>query len=104
MFNELALHDATLASVLFNWAEGCCTIRLEVAGKVDYDLKLNEVPEILIPRREPLGLAISINAARTLSANIYEIELQSVDVIRVSANQWEFISPRVDLSHKLSNV
>jgi|GEM_PF-6464856 len=49
MFDKLALHDATLTSAIFNWAKGICTLRLEVAREVGYDLKFSDVSEILIP-------------------------------------------------------
>jgi len=90
MIDDRALHDATLLGIQFDWVTGTCTLEIVQAGSVHCELKFSEVSELSVPRREPWGRSVSINAVRTLSQNTFEVELQSGDIVRVLASSWQF--------------
>jgi hypothetical protein len=90
MFEDLALHDASLIGVQFDWAAGTCTFEIAQSSSVDCELKFTHVSELIIPRLEPWGPSVSINSVRASSQNAFEIELQSGDVVRVQASSWAF--------------
>lgn len=89
-FDDLALHDATLTAIYFDWAAGTCSVRLSLPGAENCELKFSGVYELIVPRREPWGPSVSVNSSREVGGNIFEIELQSGDILRVSADSWLF--------------
>lgn len=89
MLDSLPLHDATLREVRFAWAEARCTLRLLTNGHGAQALVFSGVTELHLPRQQPWGPSVSINAARECGANKFEVELQSGDVLRLQAASWQ---------------
>jgi hypothetical protein len=94
MFEDLPLHDATLTDVHLDWLAGTCALLLSrTSGQ--YELRFNGVSDLAIPRRQPWGPSVSINSLRKDSSGLFEIEMQSGDILRISASSWSFS----DLKH-----
>lgn len=89
-FAALPLHDATLHAIHFAWAEGRCTLQLATVDLGERALVFSDVTEVHIPKEQPWGPSVSIDAAREPSPNRFEVELQSGDVLRVQAAGWAF--------------
>lgn len=86
MFDALPLHDVTLHAVHFAWAEGRCTLHVAAGDLGERALVFSGVTELHIPKAQPWGPSVSINAARESGPNWLEVELQSGDVLR--AGNW----------------
>ena len=82
------LHDATLETVTMNWDKAEACVAVVLLGGVGATLIFHEVTAVVLPRELPWGLSISINEARALPDGGYEIEMQSGDTLRFSANSW----------------
>jgi hypothetical protein len=89
MLDSLPLHDATLREVRFAWAEGLCTLHVQTSGHGAQELVFSGVTELHLPRQQPWGPSVSINAARECGSNKFEVELQSGDVLRLQAASWK---------------
>jgi hypothetical protein len=90
MFDALPLHDATLHAIHFAWAECRCTMQVTTVDIGEQVLAFSGVTELHIPKKHPWGKSVSINGAREVGPNRFEVELQSGDVLRVQAAGWEF--------------
>lgn len=88
-FSALPLHDAILASVLMEWPEARCTFKVGPVGIGAHVIVFSGVRHLDIPREQLWGPSRSINVVREQDG-VYEIELQSGDVLRIAANAWEF--------------
>jgi hypothetical protein len=82
----LELHDATLVSVDFAWGIGVCNLWLEHGQQGSCVLTFAGVSNITLPRLQPWGRSSSINSARKIEDNRYEIEMQSGDLLTIDAN------------------
>lgn len=89
MLDSLPLHDATLREVRFAWAEGLCTLHVQTSCHGAQELVFSGVTELHLPRQQPWGPSVSINAARECGSNKFEVELQSGDVLRLQAASWK---------------
>ena len=87
-----SLHDATLRSVSLNWKEGRCSIYLSTASAPDCSLEFSAVSKLAIPRELPWGPSVSVNGFTHLGNGVYELELQSGDVLSVEAQSCNFLS------------
>ena len=84
------LHDVTLTAVHFDWREGRCWLALSAAEDPNRQLVFESVIELQIPRRHPWGPSVSINRVNEPKKGQFEIEVQSGDVIQISAAKWSF--------------
>lgn len=89
MFKDLPLHDVTLQTILVDWRAGVCTLGLDT-GSGPQELIFSGLISIAIPRGQPWGPSTSINEVRERDG-IYEIEVQSGDVVSVVAESWRFL-------------
>jgi len=87
---DIPFHDATLKSIYFKWAERTCIIDISIWNFPNSVLFFNNVTEIIIPRQDEWGPSSSINKVRNIGTNLFEIEIQSGDVIRINASEWSF--------------
>lgn len=88
---SLDLHDATLASVVFDVQGARCIAELiTTAGPAA--LRWTGVRDVLLPHEEPWGASQSILEARTHPDGVFEIQMQSGDLIRVRARTCAFES------------
>lgn len=90
MFDTLPLHDATVQQIRFCWQEAVCTLQLSTTEDGERFLVFSGVTDLHIPKEQPWGPSVSINAGRQVGLNRFEIELQSGDVLRVQAKEWKF--------------
>lgn len=91
ILDSLPLHDAILREVCFAWEAGCCTLNV-VTVEGEQQLVFTDVTGLNIPKEQPWGPSVSINAARECGLNRFEIELQSGDVLRLKASGWKFVA------------
>jgi hypothetical protein len=89
-FAALPVHDATLTGVHFDWAKARCIFSVVPVGLDPHRLVFSGVSELHIPRHEPWGPSTSVNGIRENAPGIFEVELQSGDVLRIVASAWEF--------------
>ena len=89
-FDDLPIHDATLASVHVSYEAARCDLVLYVVGGAHRVLVFEGFHALTFPRRELWGRSHSINAGRQVDAQVYEVDLQSGDVLRVEADRWRF--------------
>lgn len=89
-FDALPLHDATLSAIHVSYATARCDLRLDVVGGAAFQLVFEGFSTLRFPRQEPWGRSVSVNTGRQVSADAYEVELQSGDVLRIEATSWAF--------------
>ncbi|RFP09934.1 MULTISPECIES: hypothetical protein [unclassified Duganella] len=85
MIDDLDLHDATLLTIDFSWAEATCVMTLLHARLADCRLTFTGVSNLTLSRNQPWGRSQSINSALERDKGQYEIEMQSGDVITIAA-------------------
>ena len=88
--DTLPLHDATLKAVEFDWAASTCTVYLATSALSNCALIFAEVSEVALPKKQPWGPSSSVNTATARDAGIYEIEMQSGDILRIAASNIAF--------------
>lgn len=92
----LELHDASLESVVFRWADGELVLQLRSAGTASRRMVLvaHSVRKLACTRLLPWGPSVSINEVRgpsptaDLAASVVEVEMQSGDVICIEASAF----------------
>lgn len=89
-FISLPLHDALLAFVYISWEAARCDLRLCPVGLPDHLLVFEGFTHLKFPRRQSWGPSSSINTLMQPQEGIFEIELQSGDVIRIESPRWSF--------------
>jgi hypothetical protein len=90
MFSTLPLHDATLQSFHFKWADGRCVFELNTVDVGMRELVFSGVINLHVPRSMPWGPSVSVNSIRQVGLDVFEIELQSGDILKVQASGWQF--------------
>jgi hypothetical protein len=89
-FDDLPLHDGLLAAIHISFEAGRCDLRIHLPELGSHYLVFEGFSNLEFPRHQPWGPSSSINTVREPMKNIYEIELQSGDVLRISAQIWRF--------------
>ena len=89
-FSSLPIHDAVLAAIYISWDAARCDLRLCPVGLPSHLLVFEGFTKIELPRREPWGTSTLINASVQPREELFEIELQSGDTIRIEAAHWAF--------------
>ncbi len=95
MIESFPIHDATLLVVSFVWAEARCTLRLAMSTH-DCELVFDGVTEFTAPRRQPWGPSVSVNSAKQVAPGKFEVEIQSGDVLCISAAAWSLVENSSD--------
>lgn len=89
------LHDATLVSVLMDWASGetRVTVRLPEEGGRTAEIRVFGSTLLHCPRRQQWGPSVSINEVRRQQrdngVHRIEIEVQSGDIIELEGERIE---------------
>jgi hypothetical protein len=91
IFEKIELHDGHISSIELDWEKKTCTIKLAAfldPGKnaVDCRLLFENVSNLSIPHQAPWGESVFINEHRRDASNVFTIEMQSGDEIRVTAD------------------
>lgn len=85
---ELALHDATLRTLSFDWKQGALELLIKTATGF-LTLRATDVKQLSCPRQHPWGPSAHINDARSIKGEngrgTLELEMQSGDVIVIEA-------------------
>lgn len=89
-FDALPIHDAVLTTIYVSWESARCDLRLRPVGLPPHLLVFEGFTKIELPRYESWGPSSSVNAVRQLQGEMFEIELQSGDTIRIEAPHWAF--------------
>jgi hypothetical protein len=92
----LDLHDATLTQVTCDWGEGTCTAVFRRWNPTTrqpqfVELRWEGVTDLVIPRAQPWGPSASVNTTTFDGAKVHEIEMQSGDRIKVTAERMAVI-------------
>lgn len=91
--DELRLHDATLVSIFVDWGAGTANILFRIAGGLESVVSASGVSSLVVPREQPWGPSVSVNAALvSVTADgrtRLTIEMQSGDEIVVDASVLE---------------
>jgi hypothetical protein len=82
------LHDATLASIVFDWEPAEVRAIVHVWERGDVIIRASGVSRLEVPRTEPWGPSSSINQVKAASGRM-EIEMQSGDTIVIDAASFE---------------
>jgi hypothetical protein len=90
MFATLSLHDATLKGLHLSWADGRCSLEFDTVEDGMRELVFSGVTEMHVPRTMPWGPSVSVNTTRQIGADLFEVNLQSGDVLKIQANGWQF--------------
>jgi hypothetical protein len=86
-FEKLSLHDATLQEFRCEWETSQCVLEFRTS-RGNKRLVFEGVTDVSIPHKNPWGPSVSLNETRMSRDAIYEIEMQSGDVIRINARAW----------------
>lgn len=84
-FSALPLHDALLHEVHLDWSARTCSMHLEVF----LDLRKTAVPRQLVFRS-----VIDVSIPHHEPPDVFTLEMQSGDEIRVRAESFELITPK----------
>lgn len=98
-FDSLPLHDAVLHELRVDWPQTTCTAEVEAfidprQTALPRRLIWRGVRDVQAPHRAPWGDSAHINSARFQSPDIFVIEMQSGDEIRIVADAFEFAPPK----------
>lgn len=85
MIQDIDLHDATLLAVQVDWEDGTCTAEIRHGTAGSCVLRFSAVSHLTLPRKQGWGPSVSINSFSRASSGLYEIEMQSGDVIEIEA-------------------
>lgn len=98
MQESFNFHDATLLNLSFSWAESelrCVIKPVSITGGI-VNVTFSGVGEVTIPATHPWGMSSSVNSWTRDdqgSESVFIIEMQSGDVIRVTAKEMTVGSP-----------
>lgn len=87
---ELPLHDALLSAAYISWEADRCDIRVLPVGGPPHLLVFEGFTNLALPKQSPWGPSCSINEIRERVSGEFEIELQSGDVLHVTALQFSY--------------
>lgn len=94
-FDSIPLHEALVSTVVIDYNSKKITINVKALSPesllpVHCSICWEDYRTVSLPRMEPWGPSNSINSQRRLG-NIFEIEMQSGDTIRIEANEFSFV-------------
>lgn len=89
-FDTLPLHDAVLAAINISWEAARCDLRFRPVGLPSHLLVFEDFTNVELPRRESWGPSASVNTVLQRESGVFEIELQSGDILRIEARHWSF--------------
>jgi hypothetical protein len=92
--NTLPLREAYLLDVQFNWQSARCTCTFQPDELEQHVLIFSGVSELHVPCRRPWGPSSLLTRAEEAGTGLFEIELESGDVLRIAATSWEFRKER----------
>ena len=85
------LHDATLVDIEVDWEDGTCLLNFRTQERPNCALLFSGFSNIAVPRQLSWGMSSSVLAVKNTN-NVYEVEMQSGDTIRVEALSCRFPS------------
>jgi hypothetical protein len=94
-FSSLSLHDAILKGLRLDWAARTCIVEVEAFVVRDqnaqpHEMIFQKVCAVTLPHEDPWGPSVFINAVRQ-EDEVYIIQMQSGDEIRITAGAFYFI-------------
>ena len=95
-FESVPLHDAILKSVHLVWEEKLCLVELSAfvephRAAVPCRLTFHGVSGLRVPHEEAWGASSSVNGG-AVGNGMYQIEMQSGDLIEVQAHGFSFVA------------
>ena len=100
-FNHLPLHDAVLSRLVVDWARAACVLELHAFTRPEEDarpceLRFARVTRLEVAHASPWGESASVHHGRHEKRDVYVLEMQSGDVIRLEAGSAEFVELAAD--------
>jgi hypothetical protein len=94
------MHDWTLLSISFDWGTGNAVLTFRRSGSELVSVQAEGVSNLQVPRMNEWGKSVSVNEVRGPSKDVgglqtLEIEMQSGDVIKITALSFIFPSETV---------
>ena len=89
-FENLPLHDAVMAEAHISWEASRCDFRIYPVGEKAHSLVFEGFTKLEFPKNEPWGPSNSINSATQPEATEFVIELQSGDLLCITAAKWSY--------------
>ncbi|AMC33877.1 hypothetical protein [Janthinobacterium sp. B9-8] len=87
---SLPLHDAVLSGINICWEADRCDFRVSPVGGEAHLLVFESFTNLALPNKKHWGRSCSINTVQESKPGIFEVELQSGDVLRVEARHWSY--------------
>lgn len=86
------LHDASLATVAFDWKARTCSFNFSGAPQnlEPFSIIFGSVTKLVVPASYPWGSSISVLEFRDKGEGVYELAMQSGDTIVVVAPNISF--------------
>ena len=85
-------HDATLLTIMIEWAEGRVTVQLQTSEGI-CALYFSGVRSIAIPRRQEWGPSSSILKFKESAPGVWNLAVQSGDTLEIEARELKIESP-----------
>jgi len=95
-FNSLPLHDASINEVVYSPEiatvifKGVFFSTLGQPGR-NGELMFDGVKRLVVPHETPWGPSTFVNGGTVESKQVFKIEMQSGDVIEITASGWSFV-------------
>jgi hypothetical protein len=92
---KIAMHDWTLLSISLDWENGATVLSFRRNGPQLVSVRAEGVSNLVIPRLNEWGPSVSVNELRGPEKDLagqqtLEIEMQSGDVIKITAMSFTF--------------
>lgn len=93
-FEDLPLHDAILHSVHVDWAVATCVFVISAFVEPKKEAQPRELvfrglESLSLPHQEPWGPSVFINRALQPSPGVFQLQMQSGDLVEVMATEVE---------------
>lgn len=91
------MHDWTLLSIVFEWKKGQVTLAFRGSDSQPVSVIAESVSRLEVPKLDEWGPSVSVNEVRGPTGEMagykkVEIEIQSGDVIKITAKSFSFPS------------
>ena len=89
-FESLPLHDASLRAIKYEWASHEIVVSGQLSSKdpKDFILTFRAATFLGIPHKNEWGPSSSINELVTDGKSVFNIHMQSGDIISIKANEY----------------
>ena len=89
-FESLPLHDASLKNIQYEWTSHGVVLSGQLCAKepTEFILTFKSASFVGIPHKNEWGPSVSINELVTDGKSVFNIHMQSGDIISIKANEY----------------